>query len=739
MKSRGEGTGGALGVTAVMVVAAVMLMVTMMVEGAIGQNTTRPVIAIRNMSYPLLDGVPITDFRCNDRPAGYYADPEAGCQLYHMCDTLGKQYSYLCPNYTLFNQKVMVCDHWYMVNCSDAPDFYDLNSHIGKIPLQVPLVENGIELESTVPALISPTVSTFTFAGSKGNTSTKRSSLQSLSPSTASSSPSSPAPSPLSFFKSSPFSLKASTSIPSAPSPSVTPISFPPSSSSSPSAAPSESPFSSSSSIPSTPPPTSPFTRPSTLLKPLDLIAVSPLSPKSTSSSFPPLSTSSSFPPLSTTASPPQSSLLQRATVPTPRPVFPPPLPTNSPSSSLNHLSRTPTHSTSLLTPLSSNSSLVTPSSSSTLPLPSSSPTSNLSVPENLNSPSLLARGKGEDRPLFGIFSTTTSTPSPIKPSISPHLQSVAFALKPEKPNKNDLSGVVLRPVLVRLNKNDSNEVTSTMFLPLEITAASSADTDTTTIPSTDFTPPTILVPPTTSLPEKANPLPLHFVLNRLLQPPVHPFTSAVNPPHRELVPPTVSLPETANPLPVHFMLNRELQPPLHPFKSTVNPPSQFLTPPVLFQPAHLHLSLPSGRIPNKSALSTNKKQEALTPLSPLLSTRRGPRLLPNTTSFRFTSFRPNRDFFIPTANFPMPPLEEDHSFHEGLMIQKVLSAAHVSHNGVDDPDQDDHPHMFHMTMVFPVMMGAQRFNSLKLNPECPHCHPAFLKPDQCNPCVIIK
>ncbi|XP_069998476.1 uncharacterized protein [Penaeus vannamei] len=82
----------------------------------------------------LLGAVPNTSFTCAGRTAGYYADPDTGCQVYHMCDTLEKQYSYLCPNYTLFNQKFMVCDHWYMVNCSSATTFYDLNDHIGEVP-----------------------------------------------------------------------------------------------------------------------------------------------------------------------------------------------------------------------------------------------------------------------------------------------------------------------------------------------------------------------------------------------------------------------------------------------------------------------------------------------------------------------------------------------------------------------------------------------------------------------------
>lgn len=48
-----------------------------------------------------------------------------------MCDGLGRQFSYSCPNTTLFQQRMLVCDHWYMVNCSRAESNYDANLLIG--------------------------------------------------------------------------------------------------------------------------------------------------------------------------------------------------------------------------------------------------------------------------------------------------------------------------------------------------------------------------------------------------------------------------------------------------------------------------------------------------------------------------------------------------------------------------------------------------------------------------------
>lgn len=48
-----------------------------------------------------------------------------------MCDGLGRQFSYSCPNTTLFQQRMLICDHWYMVNCSKAESDYAANLLIG--------------------------------------------------------------------------------------------------------------------------------------------------------------------------------------------------------------------------------------------------------------------------------------------------------------------------------------------------------------------------------------------------------------------------------------------------------------------------------------------------------------------------------------------------------------------------------------------------------------------------------
>merc|ERR1712106_68321 len=82
--------------------------------------------------YPIFAEVPETSFLCDGQvDGGYYADPEAECQAFHICAGDGTggltKYSFLCPNVTLFSQPYFVCDWWFNVDCSIAEEFYSLN------------------------------------------------------------------------------------------------------------------------------------------------------------------------------------------------------------------------------------------------------------------------------------------------------------------------------------------------------------------------------------------------------------------------------------------------------------------------------------------------------------------------------------------------------------------------------------------------------------------------------------
>lgn len=83
--------------------------------------------------YPVFSSVPITGFKCADQQyPGYYADLEAQCQAFHICQADGRQNGFLCPNGTIFSQRHFVCVWWFEFDCSTAPQFYDLNAELYK-------------------------------------------------------------------------------------------------------------------------------------------------------------------------------------------------------------------------------------------------------------------------------------------------------------------------------------------------------------------------------------------------------------------------------------------------------------------------------------------------------------------------------------------------------------------------------------------------------------------------------
>ena len=66
--------------------------------------------------------------------SGYYADPEAECQVFHICTSDGQgglaKYSFLCPNGTILNQNYFICDWWFNFDCAEAEGLYSLNEEI---------------------------------------------------------------------------------------------------------------------------------------------------------------------------------------------------------------------------------------------------------------------------------------------------------------------------------------------------------------------------------------------------------------------------------------------------------------------------------------------------------------------------------------------------------------------------------------------------------------------------------
>uniref|UniRef100_A0A0P6ER73 Chitin-binding type-2 domain-containing protein n=1 Tax=Daphnia magna TaxID=35525 RepID=A0A0P6ER73_9CRUS len=91
---------------------------------------------IPGVDYPILHAIPNDlKFKCElvdsidtHHPA-YYADPYTRCQVFHVCQASRAKNSFLCPNGTIFNQKVRVCDWWHNVQCDESSAYYNVNDN----------------------------------------------------------------------------------------------------------------------------------------------------------------------------------------------------------------------------------------------------------------------------------------------------------------------------------------------------------------------------------------------------------------------------------------------------------------------------------------------------------------------------------------------------------------------------------------------------------------------------------
>src|SRR5699024_5648858 len=57
-------------------------------------------------------------------------NPLTTSQVFHVCQQGGRKNSFLCPNGTMFNQQMFVCDWWHNVQCDEVPQHYALNQQI---------------------------------------------------------------------------------------------------------------------------------------------------------------------------------------------------------------------------------------------------------------------------------------------------------------------------------------------------------------------------------------------------------------------------------------------------------------------------------------------------------------------------------------------------------------------------------------------------------------------------------
>ncbi|XP_064083201.1 mucin-2-like [Macrobrachium nipponense] len=108
----------------------------------------------------------VDTFTCEGRVYGYYADQDNECQIFHICLPMQQlfpdmycaedifHFSFICPQYTIFNQEAMVCD-WAnsAFPCSEADQLYGRNNLLFVVP------EEDIQRETSVTSTSSPSVS----------------------------------------------------------------------------------------------------------------------------------------------------------------------------------------------------------------------------------------------------------------------------------------------------------------------------------------------------------------------------------------------------------------------------------------------------------------------------------------------------------------------------------------------------------------------------------------------------
>ncbi|XP_065581512.1 uncharacterized protein LOC136040969 isoform X2 [Artemia franciscana] len=94
-----------------------------------GMRLEDSIPGIPAVDYPIFPFVPPTQFTCDGKLPGYYADTETGCQAFHICYD-DRMASFLCPNGTTFHQQFFVCDWWFNSDCNQAPSFYSVNANL---------------------------------------------------------------------------------------------------------------------------------------------------------------------------------------------------------------------------------------------------------------------------------------------------------------------------------------------------------------------------------------------------------------------------------------------------------------------------------------------------------------------------------------------------------------------------------------------------------------------------------
>ncbi|GAB6022737.1 hypothetical protein CHUAL_006832 [Chamberlinius hualienensis] len=105
---------------------------------------------LQTVNYPNFTQIPTGIwFSCRNREPGFYANPQAYCQVYHHCLPDGRSYAFLCGVGTIFNQRSLTCDHWYNYNCDEAESDYKYNVNFYQDLFTIPVNNVGSEAIST--------------------------------------------------------------------------------------------------------------------------------------------------------------------------------------------------------------------------------------------------------------------------------------------------------------------------------------------------------------------------------------------------------------------------------------------------------------------------------------------------------------------------------------------------------------------------------------------------------------
>jgi len=87
------------------------------------ENRPHEVKSVQPLPITVEDTYTSFDCRTKPYPGRHYADPEAGCEIYHFCHEDGKQDTFSCSYGTLYNEYLGTCDYKNNVHCTTGEGY----------------------------------------------------------------------------------------------------------------------------------------------------------------------------------------------------------------------------------------------------------------------------------------------------------------------------------------------------------------------------------------------------------------------------------------------------------------------------------------------------------------------------------------------------------------------------------------------------------------------------------------